>query len=672
VRWLDASTRIAGSTTIFDGRSTSADAPLWYEHAMRLAAVGIVGIVCAQGCRAHVSSEDATDPTGAATPPGVTTSARVDDRRPTAALPPPRDPPSGRRLGATVEGDAVVFRVWAPGAQAAWVDGDGLPSRVEMHVEDDLWVARVPSMKAGQTYRYVLERGGATFERLDPYCREIVGNACAVVDPQAYAWRTKAFARPERRASVVYEMHVGSFVVPQGSPQGTFTSARTGLARLADVGVDVVELMPVHAFGGNAAGWGYNPRLFFAPKPTYGTADELRAFVDEAHAQKIAVWLDVVYNHTDGWREAPLRCFDGDCADGSAGVYFFPKGPYATTPWGPRLDYTKRQVRDMVLDSVHAWLTEFRGDGFRWDSTSNIRAIDGQGTTPGGRDLLVRANDWTHDLGGTTVAEDLKGYDALTKRSNDGGFGFDAQWDGFGYAVTDVLAAASDDARDLGRVEGALKSTYAGDPFARLLYLETHDTVGNGGARLPKRIDPVDPTSWAARKRSILGGVLLLTTPGVPMLFQGMEDLATGGFVDPPAPLAEPDAKGLRMRAFYKDMIRLRRNLDGGAGGLLDPEVDVFHRNDAAKVIAYRRHGPSGEDVIVIVNLRNKAYTRYDVGAPSAGAWKIRLDTAWTAYGDDFEGGATGSVATIAAQKDGKPFTLPIALAPYGAVVLTR
>jgi 1,4-alpha-glucan branching enzyme len=469
-------------------------------------------------------------------------------------------------------------------------------------------------------------------------------------------------------------MHVGAFSVPDGVDHGTFATTKDGLARLADLGVDVVEMMPVQDFGGGPASWGYNPQLFLAPKPSYGTSSDLRALVDEAHAQGIAMWIDVVYNHTDGYSKAPLRCFDGDCAAGAPGSYFFGPGAYASTPWGPRLDYTKKQVADMILDSVHAWLTEYRGDGFRWDSVSNIRALDGQGTTPGGHDLLVRANDWTHGLGGASVAEDLKGYDAITKTTASGGFGFDAQWDGFGYTVTDVLSGFADDARDLGKLAGALRGNYAGDPFARLLFVEDHDTVGNGGARLPSKIDAANPESFAARKRSMLGGVLLLTTPGVPMLFMGQEDLAAGGFVDPPAhvPSVPPTTAGARMHAFYKDMIRLRRNLDGGAGGLLDAEVDVFHQNDATKVLAYRRHGPSGEDVLVVVNLRNKAYARYDVGAPAAGPWRVRLDTDSKTYGDDLGGGGPATVSTLAAARDGQPFTLPLVLGPYSAIVLTR
>lgn len=576
------------------------------------------------------------------------------------------------RLGANIDGSAVVFSVWAPHATSAWVEGSFNGGKVAMAPGDDgVWKARVEGAGAGTTYRFVFDSPSGTINRLDPYCQQIEGDHCLVIDHGAYPWKTASFQRPDRAHSVVYEMHVGSFSVPQGAAQGTLSSARAELPRLADLGVDVVELMPVQAFGGKPNGWGYNPQLYFAPKPTYGSADDLRAFIDDAHGRGIAVWLDTVVNHYDGWSQAPLVCFDGYCS-GAAGIYFFGQGPYQSTPWGPRPDYTNPQVSGMLLDAVDWWLLAERGDGFRWDSTSNIRALDGMGTTPGGKELLVAANDRTHARGALGVAEDLKGSDTLTKPADQGGLGFDAQWDGFCWQVTGVLQVADDNARDMGVIQGAITGAYAGDGFARLLFTEDHDTVGNGGARLPVKIDSVNPTSFAARKRSMLGAVMLLSAPGVPMLFMGQEALATAGFTSPPAPLPAPSGPGLQIQAFYKDMIRLRRDQDGDSAGLVETGVEVFHRNDGAKVIAYRRHGPSGQDVIVILNYRNKSYPEYDIGVPDKGPWRVRLDTDWKAYGDDFSGGQQGSITAFAALKDGKPFTLPLKLAAYSAMVLTR
>lgn len=580
---------------------------------------------------------------------------------------------STNNFGANVGASGVTFRVWAPYATAARVVGDFSSAPIAMtQLSGNIFQATSSLAHAGSQYSFSFDTPAGTVARVDPYCRELDGSSCVVVDPSAYAWRTPTFTRPTRAQSVVYEIHIGSFSVPSGAAYGTFASATAALSSLANLGVNVVEVMPIQSFGSAPNTWGYNPQLFFAPRPELGSPDDLRAFVDTAHGLGIAVWMDTVINHCDSWSKAPLRCFDGNCPDAGAGVYFFADPTYGTTPWGPRPDYTSPEVSSMLLASADTWMNEFHGDGFRWDSVSNIRAIDGNGTVPGGQALLTSMNDEIHANGGTSIAEDLKGYAAITESTKSGGFGFDAQWDGFGYTIDAQLTPSTDSSRDLGQVQSALTSNYAGDPYARLLFTEDHDTVGNGGSRLPSAIDPANPTSWAARKRSIAGAVMLLTSPGVPMLFQGQEALATGTFANPPAPLAAPTAQGAQIAAFYKDMIRLRRNLDGGAGGLSDASIEVFQRNDAAKVIAYRRYGSSGQDVVVIVNLMNKAYTEYDIGVADAGPWRIRLNTDDTSYSDDFVAGETGSVTAKLATKDGKPYTLPLVLGAYSAMILSH
>jgi 1,4-alpha-glucan branching enzyme len=578
--------------------------------------------------------------------------------------------------GAHLTAGGVLFRVWAPGARAAWVEGD-FGARVELSREDaGHFAAVVPGIGAGALYRFVLspQDGGAELKRLDPYCRQRAADSttCQMTSPFSYPWQDAAFVRAKQNLQVVYEMHIGSFTRDPMKGYGTFQTARARLSELAELGVNVVELMPVHEFGGNPNGWGYNPQLHFAPKRSYGTADDLRAFVDEAHRLGIAVWHDAVINHHDGWGGSPLRCFDGTCLNNSAGIYYFANGEYANTPWGPRPNFSEPAVKRMFLDATRAWLTEMHGDGFRWDSTSNVRGLDGNGITPGGRELLIAQNAISKAAGATSVAEDLKGYADLVRATAQGGFGFDAQWDGFGYDVANVLVPYDDNGRDLGAISRALTGNSNGDPFTRLLFTETHDTVGNGGARLPSLVDPANAESLAARRRSMLGAALLMTAPGIPMLFMGQEGLATGSFADPPATLAPRSGAGELVRVFYKDLIALRKNQDGLTAGLSAPGVEILHRNDTAKVLIYRRYGPPGEDVIVALNFRNRAYPRYDVGVAQGGAYRIRLTSDRKRYGADFGDAETSAIETLAQPYEGRRFTLPLALGPYGIVILSR
>jgi 1,4-alpha-glucan branching enzyme len=159
------------------------------------------------------------------------------------------------------------------------------------------------------------------------------------------------------------------------------------------------------------------------------------------------------------------------------------------------------------------------------------------------------------------------------------------------------------------------------------------------------------------------------------MLFMGQEMLEDTKFLPQPTPLDWSKADtNAPVRAFYKDMIRLRRNVDGASAGLAGKNVAVTHLNDSGgnKVIAYRRWGAAGDDVMVVANFGAKRYTRYDIGVPSAGAWQARVDSDATKYGADFGTAAPTSVTVTAATRDGMPATAGVALAPYSMVVLTR
>jgi len=633
-------------------------------------ALGILGIAYgACGSTEEPSSPEARplDP-----PPGTTA--------PVPETPPKPDPlpvpPGGKHMGATPVEGGVEFRVWAPNAKAVRVVGD-ITSPLSAE-EGGTFYARVAGAKAGQRYRYAITTAdGTVLERIDPRARAVEGKDAIVVDPRTYAWVSKPFTPTPRDKAIIYEMHVGSFHAPNGIGTGTFATAAAKLDALADLGVNTIELMPIDMHG-TKHGWGYNPQAWFAPHPQYGSPDELRAFVDAAHTRGISVILDVVYNHYDGWKEAPLRCFDGTCPDNTAGVYFFEKGPYEKTPWGPRPAFAKKEVADFFADAVFAWMSEYRIDGFRQDSVSNVRAIDGKGTVPGGSELLQRLNEVAEKVqpSALLVAEDLKGHAPITATTASGGLGFDTQWDGFfHFAVTSAAIATTDDARNIATVRDALVGSYNGDPFQRLIYIESHDTAGNEGARLPVRIDPADPKSVAARRRTMLAAGLLLTAPGVPMLFMGQEMLEAEKFVPQPAPLDWTRATTFSgVLTFHRDLVRLRRNEAGTSAGLLGKNVSVTHLNDTSpnKVIAYRRWGTDGDDVMVIANFGQKSYTRYDIGLPQGGTWVARVDSDHVRYGDDLGKKEPTAVTVMAQPRDGLPFTGAVALGPYSMVVLTH
>jgi 1,4-alpha-glucan branching enzyme len=582
----------------------------------------------------------------------------------------PQTPPSGVLMGATLVDGGVEFRVWAPHASAAAVTGDFSASPVPLaSAPGGLFAGTVAGAHAGQHYGFVFTTNGQTVTRGDPRARATNASAtdAVIVDPHAYAWKSAPFAGAPPSQAVIYEIHVASFNVPAGASSGTFVSAIDRLDHLKALGANYVELMPVLQFRGTTA-WGYNPVSYFAPHVTYGAPDDLRRFVDEAHARGIGVLLDVVLNHYDRQKQG-LWCFDGACASDN-GVYFFADPTNAMTPWGPRPAYATKEVADFLVDALFGWMSEYRIDGFRWDSTSNIRAIDGAGTVPGGRELMARANDTLHGLfpHALFIAEDLKGNAPMTAPTASGGVGFDAQWDGFSGAVNGVAMQTADASRDVTSVRNVIAYKY-NRGFDRVIFTEDHDLAGNGGARLPAAIDGANPASWRARKNSMLAFAAVALSPGIPMLLQGQEILETTAWSNGATPAVQwADATtNAPILAFYTDLLSLRLT----SSGLQGENVDVFHVNNGAKVLAWRRWSTAGDDVVVLANFSATSFGSYVIGFPRTGLWRVRLSSDAKKYSADFADTVVPDVTAAAGARDGLAANGSVVLPPYSVVVLS-
>ncbi|HEX9104572.1 MAG TPA: alpha-amylase family glycosyl hydrolase, partial [Polyangia bacterium] len=420
-------------------------------------------------------------------------------------LPPPGAPP----LGGTLTPTGATFKVWAPHADAVTVTGDfdaWAATHPLVKGAGGVWSGDVDGATAGQRYRYIVAQAGQTLTRSDPRARALDdanGNS-VLVDGNAYAWQAGAFSSPDFDHQIIYELHVGMFNVPAGAAHGTYRSAIDKLDALAALGVNMIELLPISEFPGTRS-WGYNPAGLFAPESSYGTPDDLRALVDAAHARGIGVIVDVVHNHYD---TTLLRCWDGDCL-GMQGVYFY-TNQFATTPWGPRPDFGRPEIQAYVVDNALLWLTDYRCDGLRWDSTINIRGGNADGWS-----LLRSMNDAVHARSPRTIqiAEDWQGDANLSRKTRDGGGGFDAQWDGFVHDINGTILATSDGARSMATVAGAIAREYNAHASERVIYTESHDEVANGRQRIPEMISPGDAGSLAARQRSTLGAVVAFTSP---------------------------------------------------------------------------------------------------------------------------------------------------------------
>jgi 1,4-alpha-glucan branching enzyme len=479
---------------------------------------------------------------------------------------------------------------------------------------------------------------------------------------------------------VIYELHVGTFNTRPGGRPGSFRSVLRRLDHLQELGVSAIEVMPSKEFAADFS-WGYNPAHLFAIETAYGGPRGFKRLIRAAHARGIAVIFDTVYNHF-GPSDLDLWQFDGWSENGMGGIYFYNDGR-ATTPWGDtRPDFGRAEVRQFIRDNVLYWLEDFCLDGLRWDATAYIRNVLGNNDNPyndlpDGWSLMQWINDETdaRQPWKLQIAEDLRNNAWITRPTEQGGAGFDTQWDSeFVHPVRAALITMHDQDRDVRAVARAIGHGYGPEASRRVIYTESHDEVANGKARVPEEIWPGNAGSWASQKRATIGAALVMTSPGIPMIFQGQEFLEDRWFDDQdPLDWSKAD-RYVGILMLHRDLIRLRRNWYDTTRGLRGHHVNVFHQNDTDKVLAFHRweNGGPRDDVIVVVNLANRSYASYRIGFPRSGAWRVRFNSDWNGYSQDFGNHPSHDTVAEVGGIDGLPFSAKVALGPYTAVILSQ
>jgi 1,4-alpha-glucan branching enzyme len=585
------------------------------------------------------------------------------------------DPGDGAGAGPVVGLDLDLF---APFAEQVFVAGTFNHWTPELHPlvprDDGRWFGRVDAARVGDTYKVVLDTAAGRLWKNDPRARAVtnsVGESVVVSPALAPA---EPFNPAPWNTAVIYELHIGTFVDEPGGGPGNFDDAVTRLDTLAALGVTHLKVMPVAEFAGDFS-WGYNPAHPFAVESAYGGLDAMRRFVSAAHARGLGVILDVVYNHF-GPGDLDLWRFDGWHDNDLGGVYFY-NDDRAETPWGhTRPDYGRSAVRAYLTDNALYWLSDVGVDGLRFDSTGNIRARrnGGSGDIPEGWEFLRAVNASVDALPTwkVMIAEDLGGLAAITEDVSRGGAGFDAQWDpGFVHPVRQVLTAVADEHRSMGTLRRAIAERVDADPFGRIVYTESHDEVANGRARVPEEVWPGNADVWFARQRALLGLVLTLTTPGVPMVFQGQEFLEDGWFSDTDPLDWSKLERNHDVWSSTRELIALRRNVAGHTRGLTGPHVNVFRADEDAKVLAWHRFAEGGadDDVVIVARFRDGSPAWVKLGFPHCGVWTIRA-----VVGDpDDAGGATGDTLIAGPEgADGLACSAWLELGPYAAVILSR
>ena len=589
-------------------------------------------------------------------------------------------------MGAILHEGGVAFRVWAPNAEEVSVIGDfnrwNKRSNPLQSEGNGYWYGNVPKAKVGQGYRFWLQTDVGELTRIDPYARAVShSNGNGIIHDTNFDWEGDDFHIDAWNQLVIYEMHIGSFNGDANGDAdetvGTFEKSLERIEHLKRLGVNAVQIMPVTEFAGDRS-WGYNPSHIFAVETAYGGPDAFKELIKELHKQDIAVILDVVYNHF-GPGDLDLWRFDGWSENDGGGIYFY-QDWRAVTPWGhSRPDYGREEVRRFIHDNAMMWLDEYHVDGLRYDATMYIRTVNGTGdkNLPDGWSLLqwINGDIATKFPGKILIAEDLQNNEWLTKPVSEGGAGFSAQWDAsFVHPIRAAVIAADDAHRSMPDIASAISLKYNNAAFHRIIYSESHDEVANGKARVPQEISPNDPTNFFAQKRSTLAAALVFTAPGVPMLFQGQEFLQGEWFRDEVPLDWDLNEEFQGIVRFYRDLVHLRLNRKGFTRGLTGQNVHISHVNDDNNVVAFRRweEGSPGDDTMIVANFSNSPQENYQVGFPSEGLWKLRLNSDAHVYSPDFSGSKSSDVTAKKDDYDGLPASATVNIGPYTVLIFSQ
>lgn len=550
-----------------------------------------------------------------------------------------------KNLGVTRHGQHTEFRVWAPFAKKVELTGTVCEAKnLAMKSEcDGYWSLRLKNVEPGQNYVYLITTAEDTvLTRNDPRAQQLTtsdSGASVIVDPN-FDWEGDDFTPVPPEKQIVYELHIGTFNRPDAATIGTFDDALEKLPYLQELGVNVIELMPVTSMA-HSYGWGYAPNHLYSVENAYGGRHGLLKFVRQCHKHGIAVILDVVYNHFSG--ETDLWQFDGWSENGRGGIYFY-NDARGDTPWGGRPDYGRPEVRQFILDNVVMWLSDYHLDGMRVDSTIYMRNTEGHDNDPA-HDipdawfLLQDIVELAHKLKphALMIAEDCANSAYLTKPRSESGCGFDAQWElGFPHALRDALGLRG--GRTLAGVRYELERRYNGNAFEKVVFSDSHDTAANGSVRLNEAASLGDAADIHAREKTLVASAITLTAPGIPMLLQGQEFLQEGSFNDWQELEWNKAEKYSGVVLAHRHLIDLRLNRQGNTAGLLGQNTAVFHQDDHNSVIGYHRweQGGPGDDVLVIANFGDQAHETYQLRVPLTGTWRVRFNSTWKGYSPDF------------------------------------
>ncbi|KAA0692578.1 malto-oligosyltrehalose trehalohydrolase [Neorhizobium sp. P12A] len=442
------------------------------------------------------------------------------------------------------DGD-VIFRLWAPNEKEVRIRLDS--QEFAMTAKEGGWFEhRCAKPPFGSEYQFILSDGLAVADPASRSQLSAVDGPSLLTVPDSYEWKTKWRGRPWEEA-VICELHIGTF-----TPEGTFRAAMERLLHLAESGFTAIEIMPVAHFSGKR-GWGYDGVLHYAPHPAYGTPDDMKAFIDAAHAHGIMVLLDVVYNHFGP---------EGNYLPRYAPAFFRAD---VQTPWGAAIDYGQEAVRRYFVGNALYWIGEFQLDGLRLDAIEQIYDSSPKHILT---EIAERVLGAFPDREIHLVVEDQRNDTGVLARNAGGGVKtYTAEWNDDFHHVAHVIATgevaghyktfSTDLAEKLAKSlaegfifpnRGAASASALSEPGNNAVlppasfinFLQNHDQIGNRafGERLLSLADDGMVEALTS---------IMLLSPQIPFLFMGEDFGETQPFFffcDYPGELGEIVRKG--------------------------------------------------------------------------------------------------------------------------------
>jgi len=431
----------------------------------------------------------------------------------------------------------------------------------------------------------------------------------ASIGQPAFPWTDDSYQRPEMKDLIIYETLIRDFTA-----SGDVEGMTAKLDYLADLGINAIELMPPTEFPGESS-WGYNPAFFMALESSYGTPDELKSFVNEAHARGIAVLVDLVFNHADG--SSPYQQMYGDDYENS---------PYMhdeANAWGfPDFDHSKAGTRALTAATVRHWIHEYHIDGYRYDHTPGVGwdGIDYFSTQAymADNDVYQIAEHFDSNVGSLILLTHI-----------------DSHWHD---AFHDQMKANIRQGTFEGSSWGDMNKTERGISFAADGFADAEACVNYFESHDEQRVIFEAQTNGLSYEQALqkaeLAAQVLFTSSGIPMFYMGAElGMDTERTLDHNPiqwdNLEDPTLAGLYQN--YKKMIWLRNEYPA----LRSNNINVVHKSNAQKTIIFQRTLEGDAAVVVAVNFNSSDQT-VDIEFPWAGTWyeytqddTVTIETNW-------------------------------------------